>query len=789
MAAGISKTMGECIQMCMQYIDFLVGRRPHVTDAPVLGVDASGDLIFEDSILRTSGDTTSIQVGDTLPILNTRRSLAPGARAVKPAVVLQHHAQRAQPPSPILRRLGLIEELLILPNPSNGGRLDVWFRDASVCLPLGVRSIIGTCPGSVAWGDDQDTFVVVSLQGFQETPGTLAQDTFDDAFSVPPGALTTFSIFRIGRTLGGATASLVRTDTWAGVLKLLSVTSTQDVTQNFLTEWDTLPTVNFYHGAPIAHVFDNAFPLMGAGDPNWTNATLTKALDVIHAAQTIADVFEIGSDGEGQAQAIGRSVTLGPVGQLAIIAGTTELTGTGLNATWDSGGAGYTSSDTLVDAITHEDLFASVSTVDGSGTVTLYQLSDPPRWMPWLGTPSWWVQIAEMIPTAIGVPSAVNRIQFDHAPSPPFATPSGGSGFYLTPREQPTTSPVVHWVISTPTQVAGWVDNLGNLSDGVSIASTFVSPNNRAFVTLEREGAGGEASQSIRVAAVINLSQSAIEWQAGGDGNGTYSRTTDRWLGLIEAFPADGVTVELDCADTSTLSADQGAGPQGGFLPMVSTAVTRSSTLPTQSLGPVPGSIGTLTIVGGPRSESEARHVPADLIDLFVLKWDVSAANRRLWCRYTRTDGQPGRTVIVDGGGAALFALQASVLVTWNETHALWWVANATGGLDVSITDYEHFTSRQVLTVTTTPARLAIIALRLVPGGGLVQIVGNKVDGQVNRVSKEALANLTLSWDEAAGKLTVGPLAAAETLATIPATIGSAIANTDVATVAIHLRQ
>jgi hypothetical protein len=179
--AGISPTFARCIAVCVQYI----GRhlRTKVTNEPVLGVTDTGDLITEDALVRTSGDTSAMQVGDVVPILwNQRTSGTSGRRQT--AVALRHHAQKAQPGGPIRVAVGAIEELLLIqvaPQPDSFGALwggkDVYFRNGqqftrlnltdiieSDAIQIGGSWLLTTGAFEVRWGQDDSTFVVRVMQ-------------------------------------------------------------------------------------------------------------------------------------------------------------------------------------------------------------------------------------------------------------------------------------------------------------------------------------------------------------------------------------------------------------------------------------------------------------------------------------------------------------------------------------------------------------------------------------------------------------------------------------------------
>ena len=87
---------------------------------------------------------------------------------------------------------GVVEELFIAPrvDEPNIGVVDVWFRNYSVCAPLGIRSLLNADPESVVWAEDtKDAFCVRT----GTNPATQQYYTFtiprDPVFMFPPGAV------------------------------------------------------------------------------------------------------------------------------------------------------------------------------------------------------------------------------------------------------------------------------------------------------------------------------------------------------------------------------------------------------------------------------------------------------------------------------------------------------------------------------------------------------------------------------------------------------------------------
>jgi hypothetical protein len=170
MAAGISPTLTRCIEVCLQYLGLDGKHRKLVTTEPIVGVAGDGDLVTEDALLRTSGDTTAIQVGETAPVLWSRRSAAPGVRAVKPAVALRHHAQKAQPGGFTLIAAMSVEELFVTTEQTAPSVFTIRFylRNRYFVAELPVLSQIVARVGAetaghlgaIRWGNDGKSFAV-----------------------------------------------------------------------------------------------------------------------------------------------------------------------------------------------------------------------------------------------------------------------------------------------------------------------------------------------------------------------------------------------------------------------------------------------------------------------------------------------------------------------------------------------------------------------------------------------------------------------------------------------------
>jgi hypothetical protein len=172
MAAGISPTLARCIEVCLQYLGLDGKHRKLLTTEPIVGVAGDGDLVTEDALLRTSGDTTAIQAGETMPVLWSRASSAPGVRAAKPTVALRHHAQKAQPMAPSITAPFSVEELFVssemdtpstfiirlyLRNRSFVTELSTVLTQIAARVPYAAEEILIS---DIRWGNDAASFAL-----------------------------------------------------------------------------------------------------------------------------------------------------------------------------------------------------------------------------------------------------------------------------------------------------------------------------------------------------------------------------------------------------------------------------------------------------------------------------------------------------------------------------------------------------------------------------------------------------------------------------------------------------
>ncbi len=125
---------------------------PHVTFETVEAALPDGQFQVLGTPLSTTGNGQNIAVGQQVPV---------AWKNGKPLVIVDHHAQAAQPIRALPGGGGIVEELLIAPD--SQGNDDVWFRNDQQITPLKVGSFLaGGTPSTlqVGWGLSPDSFFV-----------------------------------------------------------------------------------------------------------------------------------------------------------------------------------------------------------------------------------------------------------------------------------------------------------------------------------------------------------------------------------------------------------------------------------------------------------------------------------------------------------------------------------------------------------------------------------------------------------------------------------------------------
>ncbi len=78
----------------------------------------------------------------------------------RPTLIVKLARRPARRQHQDVRRLGIIEELYVAPDPDTG-LVEVWFRNHGIATPLGLRPRLPADPTGVKWGADRDSFVVL----------------------------------------------------------------------------------------------------------------------------------------------------------------------------------------------------------------------------------------------------------------------------------------------------------------------------------------------------------------------------------------------------------------------------------------------------------------------------------------------------------------------------------------------------------------------------------------------------------------------------------------------------